>query len=112
MISENDLLSADVSFDPPLYYKRAKKHQVYLIPPSGSIIKGKVTGIVLCRSMDKVLGRWSIRIDIPVTLAYDNRPEYVIKEFPISNMTKDSLYQLVKEAFELESHRIERGSRI
>ena len=106
MIAESDLLSADVSFDPPLYNKRAKKHQVYLIPRSGSIIKGKVTGIVLCRSMDKILGRWSIQIKVPVTLTYDNRPECAVKDFPISDRTKDNLYYYVQEAFEKESRRI------
>lgn len=106
MISERDLLSADISFDPPLYNKRAKKHQVYLIPRSGSILKGKVTGIVLDRDMDEVLDRWSTSIDVPVTLAYDNRPEYEVKEFPISDLTRDALRIRVKEAFEEETHRI------
>ena len=106
MISEQHLLSAGISFDPPLYDKRAKKHRAYLIPPSGSIVKGRVTGILLYRTMDKILGKWSIRIDVPVTLAYDNRPEYVIKEFPISDLTKESLRVRVHEAFEKESRRI------
>ena len=106
MISEDDLLASYVHFDPPLCDKRAKKHQVYLLPRSGSIVKGRMAGIVLCRKMDKVLGRWSVRIEVPVTLAYDNRPEYSIKEFPISDKTKDSLYYHVQEAFEKESRRI------
>lgn len=106
MIAENDLLCADVHFDPPLYNKRAQKHQVYLIPRHGSILKGHVTGIVLYRNKDRVLGKWSIRIDVPFMLAYDNRPEYTIKEFPISDLTKDSLHYRVKEAFEDESRRI------
>lgn len=106
MISESDLLSATISFDPPLYNKRAKTHQVYLIPRSGSIVKGRVSGIMLCRTMDKVLGRWSIGIDVPVTLAYDNRPEYVMKEFPISDLMRDGLRLRVKEAFEEETDRI------
>ncbi len=106
MISEDDLLAADVSFDPPLYKKRVKTHQVYLIPRLGSIVKGKVMGIVLSRTMDRVLGRWSITMEIPVTLAYDNRPEYEVKEFPISDLTRESLYHRILEAFQKESHRI------
>lgn len=110
MISEDDLLASYVHFDPPLYHKRAGKHQAYLIPRSGSIVKGRVAGILLCRKMDKVLGRWSVRIEVPVTLAYDNRPEYSIKEFPISDLTKESLRHRVREAYEEESCRIA-GSR-
>ena len=106
MISEQDLLSADISFEPPIYNKRAKQHQVYLIPRTGSIVKGRVTGIVLYRNLDKVLGKWSVRIDVPVTLVYDNRPEYKIKEFPISDLTKESLRCRVEEAFVEESRRI------
>ncbi|MFO0706707.1 MAG: hypothetical protein U0412_07610 [Nitrospira sp.] len=106
MIAESDLLSADVSFDPPLYNKRARTHQVYLIPRSGSIVKGRVMGIVLHRDVDEVLDEWSAKIDIPVTLAYDNRPEYEIKEFPISDEMRESLGKKVRKVFEEESHRI------
>lgn len=106
MISESDLLSADISFDPPLYNKRARMHQVYLIPRSGSIVKGRLSGIFLCRTKDKVLGRSPIRIDVPVTLAYDNRPEYVMQEFPISDLTRESLRYRVQEVFEEESRRL------
>ncbi len=108
MISEDDLLASSVHFDPPLYDKRAREHQVYLIPPSGSIVKGKgrVAGIVLHRDLDEALEEWSTMIDVPVTLTYDNRPEYVMKEFPISDQIRDSLREKVQKAFEAETHRI------
>jgi hypothetical protein len=71
MISEDDLLASSVHFDPPLYDKRAREHQAYLIPPSGSIVKGKgrVTGIALHRDLDETLEEWSTTIEVPVTLA-------------------------------------------
>lgn len=108
MIGEKDLLSAYVHFDPPLYNKRAREHQVYLIPRSGSILRGCFKGIVLRRDRDKVLGKWSLRIDVPLILVYENRPEYEIKEFPIRELTKESLRYRVQEAFEQETCRLDR----
>lgn len=107
MISENDLLSADIHFDPPLYNKRAKKHQVYLLPRTGSIVKGRVNGIMVHRKLDKLFGKRVVIVTVPPVLAYDNRPEYDIQEFPIKDLTRESLQHRVKEAFEEESKRIQ-----
>ena len=110
MISDRDLLSADIHFDPPLYNKRVKKHQVYLLPRSGSILKGRLNGITLHRKLDKVFGESVVKIDIPTVLVYDNRPEYDIQDFPVKDLTRESLQYRIKEAFEQESRRIQRTS--
>ena len=106
MISEKDLLASDINFDPALYTKRVKKHQVYLIPTSGSVLKGRFKGITLHRKMDKVLGKKTVLIDVPSVLLYENRPEYEIQEFPIRDLTKETLKHRIREAYEQESHRI------
>ena len=106
MISEKDLLASYIHFDPALYTKRAKKHQVYLIPATGSILKGRFKGITLHRKMDKVLGKKTVLIDVPSVLLYDNRPEYEIHEFPIMDLTKETLQHRIRETCEQESQHI------
>ena len=110
MISESDLLSAYIHFDPPIYNKRAKKHQVYLLPRTGSILKGRLNGITLHRKLDKLFGKRVVIVDVPRVLVYDNRPEYDIQDFPIVDLTRETLQHRVKEAFEEESRRIQRTS--
>jgi hypothetical protein len=110
MISESDLLSAYIHFDPPLYNKRAKKHQVYLLPHTGSILKGRLNGITLHRKLDKLFGKRVVIVDVPMVLVYDNRPEYDIQDFPIKDLTRETLQHRVKEAFEEESRRIQQTS--
>lgn len=110
MISERDLLSADIHFDPPLYNKRVRKHQVYLLPRTGSILKGRLNGITLHRKLDKLFEKRVAIVDVPTVLAYDNRPEYDIQYFPIKDLTRETLQHRVKEAFEEESRRIQRTS--
>lgn len=110
MISERDLLAADISFDPPIYNKRAKKHQVYLLPRTGSILKGRLNGITLHRKLDKLFGKRVVIVEVPTILVYDNRPEYDIQDFPIKDLTRETLQHRVKEAFEEESRRIQRTS--
>ena|ERR1043166_8594072 len=106
MISETVLLASSIHFDPALYTKRVMKHQVYLIPTTGSILKGKVKGITLHKKMDKVLGRRALVIDVPSILQYDNRPEYEIQEFPIRDLAKETLRHRIRESYEVESQRI------
>ena len=106
MISEKDLLASYIHFDPALYTKRVKKHQVYLIPTTGSVLKGRFKGITLHRKMDKVLGKRTVLIDVPSVLLYDNRPEYKLQEFPIRDLTKDALQHRIREAYDQESQRI------
>lgn len=106
MISEEDLLSADISFDPPLYNKRAKKHQVYLIAYQGGIVKGRLKGITITRTFDKILGSRIIVIEVPTVLTYDNRPEIDLPDFPLSDRTRESLQYRVRDAFEVEIRRI------
>lgn len=106
MISEKDLLDSYVHFDPPLYSKRAKKHEVYLIPSTGSILKGRFKGITLHKKTDKLLGRKTLLVDVPSVLQYDNRPEYEIHEFPIRDLTRETLGYRIREAFEVETRRI------
>jgi len=106
MISEVDLLASYIHFDPALYANRVKKHQVYLIPATGSILKGHFKGIMLNRKMDKVLGRRTVVIDVPSILLYDNRPEYEIQEFPVKDLTRDTLRERIREAYENELRRI------
>jgi hypothetical protein len=108
MISESDLLSAYIHFDPPIYNKRAKKYQVYLLPCTGSILKGRLNGITLHRKLDKLFGKRVIIVEVPTVLIYDNRPEYAIQDFPIKDLTRETLQHRIKEAFEEESRRIQR----
>jgi hypothetical protein len=68
MISESDLLSMTIHFDPPLYNKRVKKHQVYLIPRRGSILKGRLNGITLHRKLDKLFGKRVVIVNVPAIL--------------------------------------------
>ena len=110
MISESDLLSAGIHFDPPLYNKRAKKHQVYLLPHRGSILKGRLNGITLHRKIDKLFGKRVVSVDVPAILLYDNRPEYDIQDFPIKDLTRETLQHRIREAFEEESKRIHQSS--
>lgn len=110
MISENDLLLSDIHFDPALYTKRATKHQIYLIPPTGGILKGHFKGITLQQKMDKVLRRKTLQINVPSVLLYDNRPEYELQEFPIRDLMKETLRYRIHEAFEEESRRIRETS--
>lgn len=110
MISENDLLASYIHFDPALYTKRSSKHQIYLIPPTGSILKGHFKGITLHRKMDKALGRKTLQINVPSVLLYDNRPEYELQEFPIRDLIKETLKYRIHEAFEEESRRIRETS--
>lgn len=106
MVSEKDLLACTIHSDPPVYTKRVKKHRVYLIPPSGSILKGRLKGIVAHQKMDKLFGKRVLTIDVPAVLQYDNRPEYDVQEFPISNLAADTLRERIREAFEKELQRI------
>jgi hypothetical protein len=106
MLSEQDLLSADISFDPPLYNKRSKKHQVYLIAYKGSIVQGRIQGITLHRKVDRRLGGLTVAIDVPSVLIYGNRPEYDFHEFPITDLTRDILRVRIRESFDLETRRI------
>lgn len=110
MNSEEDIIASDISFDPPLYTKRVKKHQVYLIPKTGSILKGRLKGITLHNKMDKILRRKTQKIDVPSVLRYDNRPEYAIQEFPIRDLTRDTLRLRIREAFDNETRRIRETS--
>ncbi len=110
MISEKDLLASSIHFDPSLYNRRAKKHQVYLIPATGSILKGRFKGIVLHKTLDKVLGKRTLLIDVPLILLYDNQPEYEIQEFPIRDLARETLQHRIREAFEEESRRIRQTS--
>lgn len=110
MISEKDLLAAYIHFDPALYTKRVKKYQVYLLPASGSIVKGRFAGITLHKKMDKVFGKRTVVIAVPAVLMYDNRPEYDVQEFPISNLTRETLQQRIREEFDRESMRIRQTS--
>ena len=110
MISEKDLLASYIHFDPALYTKRVTKHQIYLIPPTGSILKGRFKGITLHRQMDKGLGLRTLVIDVPSILLYDNRPEYEIKEFPIKDLTKDTLRERIHGAYDDELRRIRETS--
>jgi len=110
MISEKDLLAAYIHFDPALYTKRVTKHQIYLIPPTGSILKGRFKGITLHRKMDKVLRRKTLHINVPSILLYDNRPEYEIQEFPIRELTQETLKHQIHEAIENELRRIRESS--
>lgn len=110
MISENNLLDSYVHFDPPLYSKRAKKHEVYLIPSTGSILKGRLKGITLHKKTDKLLGRKTLIVDVPSVLQYDNRPEYEIQDFPVKDLTRETLQYRIKEAYEEESRRIQQTS--
>ena len=110
MLSEKDLLSADIHFDSPLYNKRAKKHQVYLLPHTGSILKGRLKGITLHRKLDKLFGKRVVIVDVPTVLVYDNQPEYDIQDFPVKDLTRESLQHPIKEACEEESRRIQRPS--
>ena len=96
MISETVLLASSIHFDSPLYRNRTKEHLVYLIPTTGSILKGKVKGIMLQEKKDKVLGKRTLVIDVPSVLQYDNRPEYEIKEFPIRDLAKETLRQRIR----------------
>lgn len=61
--------------------------------------------------MDKVLGRKIVVVDVPVVLAYDNRPEYKVQEFPVRDLTRETLQHQIQEAFEEETRRIGRPSR-
>jgi hypothetical protein len=110
MISESDLLASYVHFDPPLYTKRVRKHEVYLIPPGGSILKGRFKGITLHNKMDKVLGKRTLQIDVPLVLLYDNRPEYEIQEFPIRDLTRETLRCRIRDAYDDELRRIRETS--
>lgn len=110
MISEKDLLAADIHFDPPIYTKRARKHQVYLLPRTGSILKGRLNGITLHKKLDKLFGRRVVIVDVPTVLVYDNRPEYDIQDFPVKDLTRETLQHRIKEAFEDESRRIQQTS--
>ena len=110
MISEEDLLASSIHFDPALYSKRVKKHQVYLIPRGGSIIKGKFKGITLYKKKDELFGKRIVVVDVPSTLQYDNRPEYENKEFPIRDLTKETLRHRVLEAYDAELRRIRETS--
>lgn len=110
MIAEKDLLAAYIHFDPALYTKRVKKHQVYLLPASGSIVKGRFAGITLHKKMDKLFGKRTVVIEVPTVLIYDNRPEYDIQEFPISNLTRETLQHRIREAFDQETTRIRQTS--
>ncbi len=110
MISEKDLLASSIHFDPALYTRRVTKHQIYLIPPTGSILKGRFKGITLHRKMDKSLGGRTLMIDVPSVLIYDNRPEIELQEFPIRDLTKETLTYQIRDAFEEESRRIRETS--
>jgi len=110
MISEKDLLAADIHFDSPIYSKRARKHQVYLLPRTGSILKGRLNGITLHRKLDKLFGKRVVIVDVPTVLVYDNRPEYDIQDFPVKDLTRETLQHRIKEAFEDESRRIQQTS--
>src|SRR5690242_19322940 len=110
MVSEKDLLASSIHFDPPLYHKRAMKHQVYLIPPTGSLLKGRLKGIRLHKKMDKISGKRILVVDVPSVLQYDNRPEYKDQEFPIRDLTRETLRHQVLEAHEQELRRIRETS--
>ncbi len=73
---------------------------------TGSILKGRVTGITLNRKMDKVLGKRTVLIEVPSVLFYDNRPEYGIQEFSISDLTRETLKHRIRDAYDQESQRI------
>jgi hypothetical protein len=111
MISEDDLLASSIHFDPALYTKRARKHQVYLIPRTGSILKGRLKGITLHNKKDKLFGKRIVVVEVPAVLVYDNRPEYEIQEFPIKDLSRESLRHRVLEAYQEELRRIRETSR-
>lgn len=110
MNSEKDILESYIHFDPPLYSKGARKHQVYLIPKTGSILKGRLKGITLHNKMDKILRKKIQKIDLPSILHYDNRPEFSIQEFPITDLTREALSLRIREEFDNESRRIRETS--
>lgn len=62
-----------------------------LIPATGSILKGRLKGITLRKEMDEVLGKRIIAVDVPSILLYDNRPEYEVQEFPIKELSRETL---------------------
>jgi hypothetical protein len=87
MISEKDLLASPLLSinDPALYNTRVKKHQVYLIPPSGSVLKGRFAGTTLHRTEEP-----SLQLNRPVGFAPIKAlplPTYVL---PFRHVTRHS----------------------
>lgn len=108
MLSDHDIQSAQVSVEPPLWKKRAKR-QVFLIAHRGAILKG----ITLTQS------KGTLTIDVPNSLYIVNRPEHGLAdvetmpelgyiEQPLSDMARETLQHRVREHLRLELSRIRR----
>lgn len=87
LLSQHDIQSADLSFEPPLT-KRAVNRKVFLIAKRGSILEG------IKSSKKKGL-------TIPNILHVKNKPELLgdspALEQPISDMTREVLVMRIRE---------------
>jgi hypothetical protein len=87
LLSQHDIQSADLSFDPPMT-KRATNRKIYLIAARGAILEG------IKYSKKKGLA-------IPDILLVKNRPELLddspALEQMVSSMTRDILTMRIRE---------------
>lgn len=99
MLSQTDIQSADLSFDPPLENKCATR-RVVLIAKQGAMLKG----ITITRKK----GESYPRIDIPSVLVITNRPEQGMVEEElilrlekveqvVSELTRETLLLRIRE---------------
>lgn len=108
MLSDNDIQSAQISFDPPLW-KRKKKREAFLIAHRGATLKG----ITVSQE------REGLMIRVPPVLHIINRPEHGLIESPkqpeqgyveqpLSELGRETIQRRIRQAYQEEISRVRR----
>lgn len=108
MLSDDDIQSAQISFDPPLW-KRKKKREAFLIAHRGATLKG----ITISQERD------GLSVRVPSILHIINRPEHGLIESPkqseqgyveqpLSELGRETLQRRIRDAYQVEIARVRR----